>query len=166
MFGNGVRELHISPFAEMEDRLEGLIEDRISGSGVRLVSVCVERRGRKLVVTVCLDREGGIDVDTCAEMSELISRHLDVEGVLEESYILEVESPGLQRVLRKPREFRSFVGREVEVLLRQSFEGKQKLCGRLTDADAEKVTVIVDGEEIVFPYEALKKTRLYFESPW
>lgn len=158
--------MHESPFAEMEDRLEGLIEDRIGGSDVQLVSVCVERRGRKLVVTVCLDREGGIDVDTCAQMSELISRHLDVEGVLEGSYILEVESPGLQRVLRKPREFRSFVGREVEVLLRQSFEGKQKLCGRLLDADAEKVTVIVDGEEIVFPYEALKKTRLYFESPW
>jgi len=99
-------------------------------------------------------------------MSEVIGRHLDVENVIEESYNLEVESPGLQRVLRKPREFRSFLGREVEVLLRQTFEGKQKLCGRLVDADAEKVKVIVDGEELVFPYEALKKTRLHFEPPW
>ncbi len=158
--------MHVSPFTQMEERLEGLIESCLEGSAIRLVSVYVERRGRRLVVTVCLDREGGIDVDTCAEMSEVIGRHLNVENVIEESYNLEVESPGLQRVLRKPREFRSFLGREVEVLLRQTFEGKQKLCGRLVDADAEKVKVIVDGEELVFPYEALKKTRLHFEPPW
>jgi ribosome maturation factor RimP len=150
----------------MEERLEGLIEECLRESDVRLVSVYVERRGRRLVVTVCLDREGGIDVDTCAEMSEVIGSHLDVENVIEESYNLEVESPGLQRVLRKPREFRSFLGRDVEVVLRQAFEGRQKLCGRLVDADDEKVTVKVDDEEIVFPYEALKKTRLYFASPW
>ncbi len=158
--------MHASPFAEMEERLEGLIEERLRDSGVRLVSVYVERRGRKLVVTVCLDREGGIDVDTCAEMSEMISRYLDVEDIIEESYILEVESPGLQRVLRKPREFRSFLGREVEVLLRQSFEGRQKFRGRLVDADTQGMTVLVDGEEIAFPYEALKKTRLHFSPPW
>ncbi|MBC7248553.1 MAG: ribosome maturation factor RimP [Actinobacteria bacterium] len=158
--------MHASPFAQMEEHLEGLIEDCLRESDVRLVSVYVERRGRRLVVTVCLDREGGIDVDTCAEMSEVIGRHLDVENVIEESYNLEVESPGLQRVLRKPREFRSFLGRDVEVVLRQAFEGRQKLCGRLVDADEEKVTVKVDDEEIVFPYEALKKTRLHFASPW
>lgn len=158
--------MHASPFAQMEERLEGLIEECLRESDVRLVSVYVERRGRRLVVTVCLDREGGIDVDTCAEMSEVIGRHLDVENVIEESYNLEVESPGLQRVLRKPREFRSFLGRDVEVVLRQAFEGRQKLCGRLVDADEEKVTVEVDDEEIVFPYEALKKTRLHFASPW
>lgn len=158
--------MHNSPFAELEERLETMIEPCIEGSGVRLISVFVERRGRRLVVSVCLDREGGIDVDTCAEMSELIGRYLDVEGIIEESYNLEVESPGLQRVLRKPREFRSFRGREVEVLLRQSYEGRQKLRGLLMDADDSGITVKVDEEEITFPYRALKKTRLYFEPPW
>lgn len=158
--------MHASPFEELEERLEGIIEPCLEGSGVRLVSVFVERRGRRLVVTVCLDREGGIDVDACAEMSEIIGRHLDVEDVIQDSYTLEVESPGLQRVLRKPREFRSFRGREVELLLRQSFEGRQKLRGYLLDADEEGVTVKVDDEELVFPYRAIKRTRLYFEAPW
>jgi ribosome maturation factor RimP len=117
-------------------------------------------------VTVCLDRPGGIDVDTCAEMSEEISRFLDVEDVISESYNLEVESPGLQRVLRKPREFRCFTGREVEIVLRQAFEGRQKLRGRLKTADEEGITVITDSEEISFPYQALKKTKLYFDAPW
>jgi ribosome maturation factor RimP len=159
-------KMHASPFEEMERRLEEIIEPSLEGCGVRLISVFVERRGRRLVVTVCLDREGGIDVDTCAEMSEVIGRHLDVEGVIQESYTLEVESPGLQRVLRKPREFRSFLGREVEILLRQAFEGRQKLRGRLLEADEEGITVRVDDEELSFPYQALKRTRLYFEPPW
>jgi ribosome maturation factor RimP len=151
---------------EMENKLEDLIDPLMIEAGLRLVSVDIERRGKRLVVTICLDREGGIDVDTCAEMSEEISRYIDVEDLIEESFILEVESPGLQRVLRKPREYRSFLGKEVEIILRQAFEGRQKMRGVLTAADDQRVTVRVDGEEFVFPYEALKKTRLYFEAPW
>ncbi len=158
--------MHGQTLKEIEDRLEALIDPLIAEAGLRLVSVEVERRGRRLVVTACLDREGGIDVDACAEMSEEISRYLDVEDIISESYSLEVESPGLQRVLRKPREFKCFLGREVEVLLRQSFEGRQKMRGRLVSADEEGMTLFVDGEEIAFPYQALKKTRLYFDSPW
>jgi ribosome maturation factor RimP len=158
--------MHGQPLKEIETRLEEVIDPLMDEAGVRLVSVEVERRGKKLVVTVCLDREGGIDVDTCAEMSEEISRYLDVEDIISESYNLEVESPGLQRVLRKPREFRCFRGREVEIVLRQAFEGRQKIRGRLKQADDEGITVFTDGEEIIFPYEALKKTRLFFDSPW
>ncbi len=155
-----------SALKELETRLEGLIEPLVEEAGLCLVSVDIERRGRRLVVTVCLDRPGGINVDTCAEMSEEISRRIDVEDLFPESYNLEVESPGLQRVLRKPREYRAFLGREVEIVLRQAFEGRQKMRGKLVRADEEGMSVIVDGEDLTFPYLALKKTRLYFESPW
>jgi len=151
---------------EMESSLEDLIEPMVEETGLRLVSVDIARQGKRLVVTVCLDREGGIDVNACAEMSEEISRHIDVEELIEDRYTLEVASPGLQRILRKPREYRCFLGREVEVLLRQPFEGRQKMLGKLIAADDEGMTVIVDDEEITFPYQALKKTRLYFKPPW
>jgi ribosome maturation factor RimP len=158
--------MHGQALKDIENRLEELIDPLMADAGIRLVSVDVERRGKRLVVTVCLDREGGIDVDTCGEMSEEISRFLDVEDIISGRYNLEVESPGLQRVLRKPREFGCFLGREVEVLLRQAFEGRQKMRGRLLAADEEGITVFVDGEEIAFPYQALKKTKLYFDAPW
>ncbi|OFW58295.1 MAG: hypothetical protein A2W01_04785 [Candidatus Solincola sediminis] len=154
------------PLKEMETRLEDLIEPLVTEAGLCLVSVDVERRGKRLVVGVTLDRQGGIDIETCAQMSEEISRYLDVENLVDESYHLEVESPGLQRVLRKPREYRCFLGREVEVILRQAFEGRQKMLGRLKAADDAGMTVVAEGEELNFPYEAVKKTRLYFESPW
>lgn len=158
--------MHGQALKDIENLLEGVIDPMVEDAGLRLVSVDVERRGKRLVVTVCLDREGGIDVDTCAQMSEEISRHLDVEDVISESYNLVVESPGLQRVLRKPREYRCFLGREVEIVLRQAFEGRQKMRGKLVTADDDGITVVVDGEELVFPYQALKKTKLYFEAPW
>ncbi len=158
--------MHGQALKDIENRLEELIDPLAAEAGLRLVSVEVERRGKKLVLTVCLDREGGIDVDTCAQMSEEISRYLDVEDVISDSYNLVVESPGLQRVLRKPREFGCFLGREVEIVLRQAFEGRQKMRGRLIAADDEGITVVVDDEELVFPYQALKKTKLYFEAPW
>jgi ribosome maturation factor RimP len=151
---------------ELECSLEDLVEPMVEEAGLRLVSVDIAQQGKRLVVTVCLDREGGIDVETCAEMSEEISRYIDVEDLIENRYILEVASPGLQRILRKPREYRCFLGREVEVLLRQPFEGRQKMLGKLIAADDEGMTVIVDDEEITFPYQALKKTRLYFKPPW
>ena len=158
--------MHGQALKDIENLLEGLIDPLTADAGLRLVSVDVERRGKRLVVTVCLDREGGIGVDTCADMSEQISRYLDVEDVISESFNLEVESPGLQRVLRKPREFRCFLGREVEIVLRQAFEGRQKIRGRLKAADEEGITVFTEGEEIIFPYQALKKTKLYFDAPW
>ena len=151
---------------EMESSLEDLVEPMVEEAGLRLVSVDIAQQGKRLVVTVCLDREGGIDVETCAEMSEEISRYIDVEDLIENKFILEVASPGLQRILRKPREYRCFLGREVEVLLRQPFEGRQKMIGKMIAADDEGMTVIVDDEEITFPYQALKKTRLYFKPPW
>jgi ribosome maturation factor RimP len=152
--------------SELEERLEELVEPLAEAEGLRLVSVTVNRQGKRLIVTVCLDRDGGIDIDTCAYMSEEIGRHLDVEDVIEESYNLEVSSPGLSRVLRKPREFRCFLGREVEVLLRRPFEGRQKLLGKLVDADNQGMTVLVDGEEFSFPYQALKRTKLHCSLPW
>lgn len=151
---------------EMEESIEILIEPLVEEEDLYLVSVDIVRHGRRLVITVCLDCEGGIDVSKCAEMSEEISKYLDVEELIEERYNLEVTSPGLQRVLRKPREYRCFLGREVEVILRQPFEGRQKMIGKLVAADDDGLAVIVDEEEISFPYSALKKTRLYFKSPW
>jgi ribosome maturation factor RimP len=158
--------MHSNTLKEIESRLELIIDPLVAEAGLLLVSVDVERRGKRLVVTICLDREGGIDIETCSEMSEEIGRYLDVEDIISENYNLEVESPGLSRVLRKPREFRCFIGRDVEVVLRQAFEGRQKMLGKLLDANEEGITIIVEDEEIVFPYQALKKAKLHFEAPW
>jgi ribosome maturation factor RimP len=148
---------------ELEEKVERLIEPLVAEEGLTLVAVEAQRRGRKMLLSVCLDRKGGIDLDTCARMSEEIGRHLDVEDLIEGSYDLEVCSPGLERVLKRPREFACFCGRRVSVWLSQPYEGKRRLEGLLVRADPEKVELLVDGEEVVLAYEAVSKAKLVFD---
>jgi ribosome maturation factor RimP len=152
---------------ELEEKLEEIIEPIVRDEGASLVSVLVSRRGRRLVVKVCLDREGGIDIDTCADLSEEIGRHMDVLDLIDEGYDLEVSSPGVDRVLQKPREYRHFRGREVEVTLRQPYRGEYKLLGILADSDDEGMVLqLPEGEKVSFPYQMVKKTKLHAVLPW
>jgi ribosome maturation factor RimP len=149
-------------FTELEAKIEDLV-DPLLEEELKLVSVEVRRRNKKLVVSIYLDREGGIDLDTCARMNEEIGRHLDVEDLIKESYDLEVCSPGLDRILKKPREYNVFVGRKIELWLQQPFEGRNKFTGTLLQATEKGITLGADSEELVFEFPAIKKARLLFE---
>jgi ribosome maturation factor RimP len=148
---------------EAEVKVEQLIEPLVIEAGLRLVSIDVQRRGRKLVLSVYLDRDGGIDLETCSHMNEEIGRYLDVEDIIQERYDLEVCSPGLDRVLKKPREYAAFLGRKIELWLKQPYEGRRKFEGVIVSAAADGVTVLVEGEEMAFDFEAIAKGKLVFD---
>ncbi len=148
---------------ELEEKVERLIEPLVAEEGLTLVAVEAQRRGRKMLLSVCLDRRGGIDLDTCARMSEEIGRHLDVENLIEGSYDLEVCSPGLERVLKRPREYACFCGRRIAVWLSRPYEGRRRLEGLLLRADPEGVELLVEGEEIRLAFEAVSKAKLVFD---
>ncbi len=148
---------------ELEERIERLIEPLVRGEGLKLVAVEAQRRGRKMLVSVCLDRDGGIDLDTCSRMSEEIGRYMDVEDPVEGSYDLEVCSPGLERVLKKPREFECFCGRRIAVWLKQPYEGRRRIEGLLAAASPEGIMLVSEGEELRLSHDALAKARLVFD---
>ncbi len=149
--------------AELEQRIEDLIEPLVEDEGLTLISVEVHSQNRKKIISVYLDRKGGIDLETGARMSDEIGRYLDVEDPIKESYELEVASPGLERVLRKPREYAAFVGRKVDMWLAQPFEGKQKITGIIAGASEEGVSILVEGEEMSLKFEAIRKCKLVFD---
>ena len=148
---------------ELELEVEKLIEPLILEEGLRLVSIDVQKRGRKTILSVYLDRDGGIDLDTCSRMNEEIGRHLDVADLIQERYDLEVCSPGLDRVLKKPREYGAFLGRRIDVWLKQPFEGRRKFEAVIVSATPETVNLLVDGEEMSFGLDAIAKARLVFD---
>jgi ribosome maturation factor RimP len=148
---------------ELEEKVERLIEPLVNEEGLKLVAVEAQRRGRKMLISVCLDREGGIDLDTCSRMSEEIGRYLDVEDLIDGSYDLEVCSPGLERVLKRPREFACFCGRRLAVWLKQPYEGRRKLEGLLVSASPQGLVLLAEGEELSLAYEALAKAKLVFD---
>jgi ribosome maturation factor RimP len=103
----------------------------------------VTAAGRRSVVRVIVDRDGGVDLDAVADVSRTVSAALDDSDVMGSApYVLEVSSPGVDRPLTEPRHWRRAVGRMVRVTVTDV----GSLTGRVVDADDDKVSFDVDGE--------------------
>jgi ribosome maturation factor RimP len=124
---------------------EALVRPVVEGAGLELVDVTFRgERGRR-VLRVTVDREGGVDLDTIATISEKIARRLDLEGFDEGSYQLEVSSPGLERPLKTPAHFARAVGDQVEVRTTVRVDDALHHVGTLLSADADGFDLRVDG---------------------
>jgi ribosome maturation factor RimP len=139
---------------DLEQRLASLAEPVLARHGADLVEVQV-KRGRTQLVRVVADRPGGIDLDTCAAVSSELGRMLDVDDPVPGRYTLEVTSPGLDRPLRTPEDFRKNAGRKVRVVLAESqCEGEIEEVG--------ETSVTVAGTKV--PLADIRKARLVL--PW
>jgi len=127
---------------------ETLIRPVIEGSGLELVDVAFRRESGRRVLRVVVDREGGVDVDTIAELAEKVSRRLDVEGFAPGPYALEVSSPGIERSLKLPRDFARRVGDNVKVKTTTPIEGRTNITGELVSADDDGIVVAAAGGEL------------------
>jgi ribosome maturation factor RimP len=128
---------------------ETLIRPVIEGAGLELVDVAFRRESGTRVLRVVVDRDGGVDVDTIAELAETVSRRLDVEGFAPGPYALEVSSPGIERALKRPRDFERRVGDTVKVRTTVPVEGRTTVTGALVSADDDGIVIaVVGGEEL------------------
>lgn len=138
---------------------ETLIRPVIEGSGLELVDVAFRRESGRRVLRVVVDREGGVDVDTIAEIAEKVSRRLDVEGFAPGPYALEVSSPGIERSLKLPRDFARRVGDNVKVKTTAPIEGRTNIAGELVSADDDGITVAAGGGELRVRYADIASAR-------
>ena len=127
---------------------ETLIRPVIEGSGLELVDVAFRRESGRRVLRVVVDRDGGVDVDTIAEIAEKVSRRLDVEGFAPGPYALEVSSPGTERSLKQPRDFARRVGDNVKVKTTTPVEGRTNITGELVSADDDGIVIAAAGGEL------------------
>jgi ribosome maturation factor RimP len=120
--------------------------------------------GRTTLVRVFIDSDEGVDLDTVAEVSEEISRGLDLRDPIPGRYTLEVSSPGLERNLRRPEHFALSVGRNVAVKTKEKLMGSSHLIeGVIVEADAQRVRMDVGGAAVEVPYETIRSARTVFE---
>ena len=138
---------------------EALVAPVVEASGLELVEVTFRREAGRKVLRVVVDREGGVDIDTISATAEQVSRRLDLEGFAPGPYALEVSSPGIERPLRRPVEFRRRVGDRVKVRTVTPIEGARNHAGALISADAEAIVVATDGGELRVPYEEIASAR-------
>jgi len=138
--------------------LSSLLDTTLAGLGYELVDV--ERSGRGAMLRIFIDKPGGITVDDCASVSHHLSRVLTVENVDYDR--LEVSSPGLDRPLKKERDFERFAGQKAKVKLRVPVDGQRNFVGVLRgfNAGAGKVEMEVENKVLSFDLANLDRARL------
>ena len=115
--------------------------------GFELVDVEYVKEAGSWYLRVYIDKEGGIAVDDCEVVSREADPILDTDDCIEESYILEVSSPGLGRPLKKDKDFARSIGEEVEVRLFRAVEGCKEYTGLLNAYDKTTVTLMLEDEK-------------------
>lgn len=143
--------------------LEALLGPLVEGMGLELVEAGFDREGDRRILRVVVDREGGVDLDTIAAVSERVSRRLDVEDFGTGPYTLEVSSPGVECPLRKPTDFTRRVGERVKVRTSEPVEGARSHTGTLVAAGDREVTIATEAGERTVPYEEIASARTVFE---
>ena len=122
-----------------------------------------KKEGGMQILRVYIDKEGGVDLDDCEKFSRALEEILDKDDPIEEAYSLEVSSPGLDRQLKKEREFLHYIGRQVEVKLYKETDGRKEFDGILKEYKDKKVYIETEGEVLEINPKDAAYIRLYFE---
>ena len=140
--------------------LSEMLEPAITALGYTLWGIEYVPQGKHSLLRVYLDKEGGIDIEDCAQASRQISSILDVEDPISGVYTLEVSSPGIDRVLFNLDQFREYLGWYVQLRLTENFENRRKFAGQLKAIVDDEVVLIIGGKEYTIPYELIEKANL------
>ena len=144
------------------DGLEVLFAPIVQGLGFDLWGVQLRSSENHAHLKIFIDHDNGITVDDCSNVSHQISGILDVEDPISVAYTLEVSSPGLDRPLIKREHFEKYLGKEIKVRLGWVVKERRNFLGTLTKLDGEDITMMVDGELVEFPFNAVKRANLIY----
>jgi ribosome maturation factor RimP len=139
--------------------------------GLEIFDVQFRREAGGMVLRIQVDRPGpaataedSVSIEDCARVSRDLSAVLDVEDAVPSAYILEVSSPGLDRPLRKPDDYRRFAGRRAKVVMREAIDGQRFFKGRLAGLDEHDVLIDTDdGRRHRVPLTVITRANLEVE---
>ncbi len=151
----------------LPENVESQIEKIVSSEGLELVHIDYHRQGRGFLLRVDIDKEGGVTLDDCHNVSHQVSAFLDVEDVIPAEYELQVSSPGLDRRFYKDSDYQKFLGRLVRVKTSTPIRGLHVIVGRLKEFDGTTIVVsdpaVKKDPDYRIPLDAVKETRLEVE---
>lgn len=146
---------------QYEQKAEAMAQPIIDQFGFELVDVEYVKEAGNWYLRFYIDKEGGITVDDCEVISRVLSDWLDKEDFIEDSYILEVSSPGLGRPLKKDKDFERSLGEQVEIRLYKARNKQKEFEGALKSYDKDTVTIETeDGSQETFERGDIALIRL------
>ncbi len=147
----------------VEQQVAQLVAPLIGEKGLELVDIEYVKEGASWYLRIYIDKEGGVELDDCADVSHAVSDVLDRADPIPQSYMLEVSSPGLERPLKKEEDFQRFQGKMVTVKLNAPFHGYQEFTGYLAGLIDGEIVLEYEGEKVAIPRSLTVKTHLALE---
>ena len=145
---------------QTRDRLAGVLTDPLLAAGLDVEAIELTPAGKRRLLRVAVDKDGGVTLDDIADATREVSRLLDESDVMgEQPYTLEVTSPGIDRPLSHPRHWRRNRGRLVKATLQDG----DTVTGRVTENDEDGATLDVDGQARQLSFSQVAKARVQIE---
>ncbi len=142
------------------ERVKGIVDPILLSEGMELVDIEYRREARGWVLRLFIDKEGGITLEHCARISEELGRNLDVEDFIPNPYVLEVSSPGLDRPLKKEKDFIKYLQHRIKVKTLDPIDQRRNFRGKLLRVLEGRIELEVDGRIIQIPLSNLAKANL------
>lgn len=147
-----------------EEKAEQLLAPIVDGFGFELVDVEYVKEGGNWYLRGYIDKEGGITVEECVSVSRLFNEKLDVADFIEDSYIMEISSPGLGRPLKKEKDYIRSMGKKLEIRTYRAINREKEFYGVLVAYDESTVTIKIEDEsEMTFEKSDIALIRLAFD---
>lgn len=146
----------------IENLVEKVVQDIVENSVIELVDVEYSKE-REWYLRIFLDKEGGIEIEDCHWVSEQLEAKLEELDPIKESYYLEVSSPGLDRALRKDRDFIRHIGDKIEITTFAPINGQKSIVGTLNSLTNGDISIDIDGTEMKIARNQTSQVRLYVD---
>lgn len=145
---------------KIEALIENLLEPILSSNSFELVDVEYVKEAGTWYLRVYIDKQGGVTINDCETVSRALDVKLDELDPISDAYILEVSSPGLDRPLKKDKDFDRSIGKQVEVKFYQPENGQKEYSGVLKSYDEQNIMIQTDEETLTFNRKAIAIIRL------
>lgn len=148
----------------IETKALEIADEVAKGLGVSVVDAEYKKESGERYLRVYIDQPSGVGLDECEKFSREFEKEFDKLDAIEDAYILEVSSPGIERKLKSEREFLHYIGKKVSVKLYKAIDSKKEFTATLSGYNDKIVTLTTDdGEKINVPVSEAAYIKLYFE---
>ena len=137
-----------------------MVEPFLQQHSFELVDVEYIKEGSNWYLRVYVDKENGIDVEDCGNVSQYLSARLDESDPIPDAYFLEVSSPGAERPLKKPEDFMKAINQYVLITTYEQFEGMKEFEGTLIAYSNDQLTIKVGKQSYTIPIQKIAGSRL------
>lgn len=147
----------------IRDQVFNIASPVVEDIGFELVDVEYLSASGRWVLRLYIDREGGITIDDCVSISRELGDLLDVKDIITHEYMLEVSSPGLDRPLRREKDFIKVIGEKIKCKMKNPVDGRKKFSGRLKDFNEGTLFLEIENELFELSFFDIEKANLVYE---